>query len=209
MASAQIYAAVSKFDSLRGVVEEDGLDRLDDPSLIAHCLEGDEGAWEALIQRYQRLVYSIPMRYGMGEPVASDIFQSVCLLLLEHLGTLKDREKLSSWLIVTTRRECWKVSGRLRREAPIGEMVEEDESPIEIVDERPLADDELLLLERQQRVREALQALPERSRELVELLFYTEDPPSYEEIARRLDMPVASIGPTRARAIEKLRALLA
>jgi RNA polymerase sigma factor (sigma-70 family) len=185
-------------------------EQLDDSSLIARCLAGDEAAWEALISRYQRLIYSIPIRYGMGEEVAADVFQAVSMRMLERLDTVKDRTRLGAWLIMTTRRECWRVSHRLRREAPIGEGGDdEDEYRSELVDDRPLVDDEMLQLEEQQRVREAVAALPERARELLELLFFAEDRPSYEEISRRLGMPVASIGPTRARALEKLRALLA
>jgi RNA polymerase sigma factor (sigma-70 family) len=163
-----------------------------------------------LVRRYQRLVYSIPIRYGMAEDVAAVVFQSVCMLLLEHLGTLKDRGKLASWIITTTTRECWRVSNRLRREAPIGEMVEEGDSPLfEIADARPLAEEEQVLLESQQRVREAVQGLPDRCRALVDLLYFDEGHPSYEEISRRMEMPVPSIGPTRARCLEKLRKLLA
>jgi len=209
MTSTQSRASTALHASTRGVAGGVRLEELDDPSLIARCVAGDEAAWEVLIGRYQRLVYSIPIRYGMGEEVATDIFQAVCMRLLERLGTLKDRRKLASWLIVTTKRECWLVSHRLRREAPIGEGGDEEEvcGP-DLVDERPLVDAELLALAEQHRVRQAVEALPERSRELIELLFYAEDRPSYEEISRRLGMPVASIGPTRARALEKLRALL-
>jgi RNA polymerase sigma factor (sigma-70 family) len=184
-------------------------ERPDDRDLVSLCLDGDEAAWESLIRRYQRLVYSIPIRYGMGEEVAADVFQSVCVLLLEHLHALKDRGKLASWLITTTTRECWRLSHRLRREAPIGEMVEDDDPALpEVVDERPLAEEEQIQLEEQQRVREAVNALPDRCRSLLELLYYDAASPSYEEISRRLEMPVPSIGPTRARCLEKLRKLL-
>lgn len=184
---------------------------LEDGALIARCMEGQDAAWEVLIRRYQRLIYSIPIRYGLGEEVASDVFQSVCLSLLEHLGTLKDRGKLASWLITTTTRECWRVSNRSRREAPMGEGgdPDDDERPtLELIDSRPLAEEEQLRLEEQQRVREAVGKLQERCRELIELLYYAEEKPSYEEISRRMAMPVPSIGPTRARCLEKLRKLM-
>ena len=182
----------------------------DDEQLIELCLGGDEAAWEALVSRYQRLVYSIPLRMGMGEDAASDVFQSVWVRLLEHLGGLKDREKLASWLITTTTRECWRASNRGRREAPIGEGGDADEAlpRLEIADTRPLAEQEQLQLVEQQRLRQAVDALADRCRSLVEMLYYEEDRPSYEEISRRLGMPVPSIGPTRARCLEKLRKLL-
>jgi RNA polymerase sigma factor (sigma-70 family) len=183
------------------------LSSLDDRQLIEHCLDGDEAAWETLILRYQRLVYSIPLRNGLGEDVAGDIFQSVCLRLLEHLSTLKDRGKLASWLITTTTREVWRTSHRSRREAPIGEGgdVEDGLPPFDIADDRPLPEHEHIQLERQQQLREAVDSLADRCRSLIELLYFVEDRPSYEEISRRLGMPVPSIGPTRARCLEKLR----
>ena len=182
----------------------------DDEQLIELCLGGDEAAWEALVSRYQRLVYSIPLRMGMGEDAASDVFQSVWIRLLEHLSGLKDREKLASWLITTTTRECWRASNRGRREAPVGEGGDADEAlpRLEIADTRPLAEQEQLQLVEQQRLRQAVDALADRCRSLVEMLYYEEDRPSYEEISRRLGMPVPSIGPTRARCLEKLRKLL-
>jgi RNA polymerase sigma factor (sigma-70 family) len=184
------------------------LSQLDDHALIARCVEGEDLAWEVLVRRYQRLVYSIPIRYGLGEEVASDVFQAVCLLLLEHLPSLKDRGKLASWLITTTTRESWRLAHRLRREAPIGEGGEEERPLAEVVDERPLAEEEQVRLAEQHRVRAAVGHLPDRCRALLELLYYAEDRPSYEEISRRLGMPVPSIGPTRARCLEKLRRLL-
>lgn len=182
----------------------------DDEQLIELCLDGDEAAWEAIVHRYQRLVYSIPLRMGMGEDAASDVFQSVWVRLLEHLAGLKDRGKLASWLITTTTRECWRSSNRSRREAPLGEGgdVDDDLPRPEMADTRPLVEEEQVQLVEQQRLRQAVGALPDRCRSLVELLYYEEDRPSYEEISRRLGMPVPSIGPTRARCLEKLRKLL-
>ena len=182
----------------------------DDPALVALCLEGEESAWEILIHRYQRLIYSIPLKAGLGEEIAAEVFQSVCLRLVEHLGAIKDHGKLASWIITTTTRECWRTASRRRREAPIGEGGDPEDGPVvpEIADERPLAEDEHVHLVEQQRVRQAVEALPERCRELVELLYYAEDRPSYEEISRRLEIPVPSIGPTRARCLQKLRKLL-
>ena len=73
-----------------------------DTELISMCLQGDSRAWEALILRYRRLIYSIPVRFSFGSADASDVFQSVCLKLIEHLHELKDETKLSAWLITTT-----------------------------------------------------------------------------------------------------------
>ncbi|HQR37387.1 MAG TPA: sigma-70 family RNA polymerase sigma factor [Blastocatellia bacterium] len=188
---------------------EKSLAQLDDHELAARCLNGEEEAWEALVFRYQRLVYSIALRHGFQEDAASDVFQSVWMRLLEHLPALNDRSKLASWLITTATRECWRVSHKHRREAPIGEGGEEElPARPEVVDHRPLAEEEQLQLEQQQQLRQAVGALPDRCRNLVELLYYAEDRPSYDEISRRLEIPVPSIGPTRARCLAKLKKLL-
>src|SRR6266480_1604267 len=87
----------------------------DDRTLLAACLDGDHSAWEALITRYQRLIYSIPIKARLSHDDAADIFQSVCLKLYEKLSTIRDGERISSWLITTTSRECWRLSARNRR----------------------------------------------------------------------------------------------
>ena len=181
----------------------------DDRQLIEACLEGEAAAWEALISRYQRLIYSIPLKSRLSPDDAADIFQSVSLKLYEKLGTLRDHEKISSWLITTTARECWQVSARNKRETLTGDSL--NDGPISMMDVAagaPLADEQLELLERQQTVRQSFESLPERCRELLTILFYQQDKWTYAEIARRMGMPVPSIGPTRSRCLEKLRMLL-
>lgn len=195
----------------RAVVEaEPNLAQRDDRQLIAACLEGETDAWEALISRYQRLIYSIPLKARLSPDDASDIFQSVSLKLYEKLATLRDHDKISSWLITTATRECWRLSARNRREAaPAGFGGEDDVDPMaEIPATAPLADEEREALERGQAVRQAVESLPERCRDLVTMLFYQPDECSYSEISKRMKMPVSSIGPTRARCLEKLKKLL-
>ncbi|MFY9607755.1 MAG: sigma-70 family RNA polymerase sigma factor [Blastocatellia bacterium] len=182
----------------------------DDRQLIAACLAGEPAAWEALISRYQRLVYSIPLKARLSPDDAADIFQSVSLKLFEKLATLRDHDKISSWLITTATRECWRLAARNRREgAPAGFGGEDDMDPTaDIAATAPLADEERETLERGQAVRQAIESLPERCRELLKMLFYQPDEWSYAEIAQRMNMPVPSIGPTRARCLEKLKKLL-
>lgn len=181
----------------------------DDRTLVAACLEGDHSAWEALIARYQRLIYSIPVKARLSQDDAADIFQSVCLKLYEKLATIRDSERISSWLITTTSRECWRLSARNRRESvPGGGGDDEDSFLKEIPATGPLADEQRETLEEQQQVRQAVEALPDRCRELITMLFYQKDELSYVDIAGRMKMPVPSVGPTRARCLEKLRKLL-
>jgi RNA polymerase sigma factor (sigma-70 family) len=181
-----------------------------DREIVAACLEGDSAAWEVLIGRYQRLIYSIPLKTGLNSDDAADIFQSVCVKLLEKLQTLRDHEKLSSWLITTTTRESWRVSALRRRTNSIDSHGDDEgQDPAGyIAAAGPLADEEREALEQQQIVRDAVAALAERCRDLISMLFYQKDELSYADIARRMKMPVASIGPTRARCLEKLKKLL-
>lgn len=182
----------------------------EDRDLIAACLSGEHAAWEALIRRYQRLIYSIPLKSRLSADDASDIFQSVCLKLYEKLATLREHEKISSWLITTTTRECWRVSAVSRREPQISNSDDESESDSlsQIPAAEPLADEQHEMLERQQAVRNAIESLSERCRELLTLLFYEREESSYAEIARRMAMPVPSVGPTRARCLDKLKRAL-
>lgn len=181
----------------------------EDRDLIAACLSGEHAAWEALIYRYQRLIYSIPLKSRLSPDDAADIFQSVCLKLYEKLANLREHDKISSWLITTTTRECWRVSAHSRRE-PQNYSTDEDESDSlsQFPAAEPLADEQHETIERQQAVRTAIDSLSERCRELLTMLFFESEESSYVEIARRMAMPVPSIGPTRARCLEKLKRAL-
>jgi RNA polymerase sigma factor (sigma-70 family) len=180
----------------------------EDRDLVAACLAGDAAAWEMLVARYQRLVYSIPMKARLSADDAADIFQSVWLKLYEKLASLRDHEKLSSWLITTTTREVWRLAARNRRDSAPASDDDQSNALEQIAATAPLADAEREMLEQQQLVREALESLPERCRNLLTMLFYEKDELSYAEIARRMAMPVPSVGPTRARCLEKMRKLL-
>jgi RNA polymerase sigma factor (sigma-70 family) len=181
-----------------------------DRDLIAACLAGEHAAWEALIRRYQRLIYSIPLKSRLSADDAADVFQSVCLKLFEKLGTLREQDKIISWLITTTTRECWRVAAHGRRESQASSSNDEGETDsLSVVPATgPLADEQHETLERQQTVRAAIESLSERCRALLTLLFYEGEESSYAEIARRMAMPVPSIGPTRARCLDKLKKIL-
>lgn len=177
-----------------------------DAQLIAACLDGEAGAWEELLKRYRRLIYSIPYKYGLSPDQAADIFQSVCVTMLEQLRTLRDERKLSSWLITTTLRECWKVKRRQQRE--ISNPDDETEALASLPADGPLPDELVQTLEEQHLVRQAIQRLDDRCRALLTYLFYEKEEWSYERISRQLGMPVASIGPTRGRCLQKLKRML-
>ena len=173
-----------------------------DPELVALCLKGDGQAWEALIMRYRRLIYSVPVRFGFTPADASDVFQAVCVKLLEHLHEVKDESKVSSWLITTTTRQCLHVRSLKQRESSTEEEFEEPPDPGDNLE------DVRIITEQQQTVRQAVDQLSERCRTLIEMLYFDQRSLSYDEIGQLMGMPVSSIGPTRARCLDKLRTIL-
>ncbi len=179
------------------------LSELPDAELIQLCLNGEANraqAWETLILRYQRLIYSIPRRYGFSEAEAADVAQAVCLHLLENLANLRNRQGLGAWLITTTRRECWRW---IRRRQP--NLDELDPVALESrPDETTLPEEDLIRVERLALVRASITRLEQRCQRLLTLLFYTDPRPSYDQIVTTLGLPEGSIGPTRARCLEKL-----
>src|SRR5262245_10005679 len=102
--------------SWAGTVLVTDLPPKDDSELLTSCLEGDASAWEALLARYQRLIYSIPIKMGLSPNDAADIFQIVCMKLLKNLSSLRHLERVSSWLTITTRRESWRLAALRRRD---------------------------------------------------------------------------------------------
>lgn len=173
-----------------------------DPELVAMCLKGDAEAWEALIMRYRRLIYSVPVRFGFTSADSADVFQSVCLKLLEHLHEVKDETKVSSWLITTTTRQCLHVRSLKYRETGNDEGFEEQPDPTDNLE------DVRIMTEQQQTVRQAVGQLSERCRTLIGMLYFDQRSLSYDEISQTMGMPVSSIGPTRARCLGKLRMIL-
>ncbi len=177
---------------------------LPDAELIEACLNGQEQAWEALLVRFQRLIYSIPVRYGLAEADANDVFQNVSVILLENLHALRNRQRLGAWLVITTRRECWRLSHQQRQST----SDKETDSIEEVPAGKTASEEEIVLLESQSVLRAALDELGHPCRELLQLLFYSEPRASYTEIARRLALPEGSIGPNRARCLEKVMKIL-
>ena len=180
-----------------------------DHQLFLSCRRCDQLAWERLIRRYQRLIYAIPLRAGLDEDHAAEIFQDVFTTLFQKLNDIEQPEKLQAWLVTTTRRKTLhEISkARLRQQS----HVNTDEPPYlatSIRDEAPLPDEQLLILEEQHRIRTALSSLDDRCRTLLEMLFNVADPPSYADIAASLGIPEGSIGPTRARCLAKLLRML-
>jgi RNA polymerase sigma factor (sigma-70 family) len=173
-----------------------------DQTLIEACLQGEEHAWAALIERYSRLIYSIPIRFGFPQMIADEIFQETCLALLEGLHTLQNQDRLSSWLMTVSRRSCIQ---RMRQKSEV-EMEEDWETAV-VANDPPL-EKKLIQLEQEHLIYQAIANLEPHCQELITALFLSEPAPSYEEIAQQLDIPLGSIGPYRSRCLKKLRLAL-
>ncbi len=188
------------------------LEALSDADLLAACRDGRQAAWAALVRRYQRLVYTVPRRAGLGEAQAADVFQFAFARLFEHLHRIAEPSRVQAWLVTTAKRETLRLINESRRFVdlvPAGDADDAAEHPLErLPDESPLPEALLDDLQQQDRVRRAVERLDPKSRLFCELLFLQEDPLPYGEIAARLGMAEGSIGPTRARCLEKLRKLL-
>jgi RNA polymerase sigma factor (sigma-70 family) len=174
----------------------------EDSALIAACLEGNQQAWEALIDKYKRLIYSIPFKYGAGPEDAADIFQSVCIEVFNSLGQLKNAGSLRSWLITVAVRQSYRWKKKQ------GQYVELDAMEPEVAEELAAVPETVLQIQQEQIVREIVDKLPSRCAELVRLLFFEQPPLPYAEVARRLGLATGSIGFIRGRCLERLRKIL-
>lgn len=181
-----------------------------DKELLIACRRGDESSWEALVNRYQRLIYAIPRRAGLTDDQAAEVFQSVFLTLFEKVNEINDPDRLHAWLVTTTRRKTWRLLMRERSLQAVrgDDSTAVDEALASAVDDEPLPDERLIRLEEQHRIRVALASLDERCQRLLVMLYYRVEPAPYSEIAEVLGTPEGSIGPTRARCLKKLLQLL-
>jgi RNA polymerase sigma factor (sigma-70 family) len=173
-----------------------------DADLIKLCLEGDGDAWEALVHRYKRLVYSIPYKWGLSREDAMEIFQSVWLDCFQELRLLRDVERLQAWLVRIAVRKCYRLSQKNRGQ---GESVEVTEANIMTGDPGP---EMLRRLDHEQLIRSAVNKLSPRCKQVIDALFFEEPFPTYAGLAHRLGLSSNSIGFTRDRCLERLGALL-
>lgn len=178
-----------------------------DKELLLACQGGDEAAWETLIKRYQRLIYAIPRRAGLDDDQAADVFQEVFTTLFQKLDGIDQPERLHAWLVTTARRKTWRYVVKQKERVSV-EDDQVEQQFLNLPDTAPLAEEVMLRLEQQHEVRAAVAALDERCRTLITMLFYQPEVPAYAEIAASLGTSEGSIGPTRARCLEKLQRLL-
>jgi len=184
------------------------LDPLDNPAterpsdvaeLAVGAARSDARAWEALVNRYGRMVHSIARAHGLGEADAADVSQTVWLRLVEHLGRIRQPERVGGWLATTARNESIRVARQRQRT-----LLMDDLDLLGLVDDASDAVPALEAEERATHLRAALATLPSPQRDLLHQLMA--DPrPSYVEVSTRLGIPIGSIGPTRQRSLHALR----
>jgi RNA polymerase sigma factor (sigma-70 family) len=172
-----------------------------DDRLVQACLDGDELAWSAIIDRYKHLIYSVPFKYRATPDEAADIFQAVCLELFTTLPRLRKVESLRSWLLTVAAHQCFHWKRRQNRRSERENELEEADA----VADAPIVLEIHATLEREQTVRDAVRQLPPRCQELVRLLFFMEPPLPYKEVAARLGLATGSIGFIRGRCLKRLQ----
>jgi RNA polymerase sigma factor (sigma-70 family) len=175
-----------------------------DADLIAQCLDGRDTAWSLLVERYSGLIYSVALKYGLSRDDAAEVFQNVCLLWWQSLNSLRNTERLSSWLITVTARTAWRtIAGR--RRVRDHEAEDGDERVGLVAAHDPLPEEIVLQTERASALRQAVSQLDERCQELIELLFFVDETPDYAAIAHHFGLAEGSIGALRKRCLERLK----
>lgn len=173
-------------------------------AVVLRATQGDAAAWADLVERFGGLIWHIARCAGLDAPDAADVSQTTWLRFAEHLGALREPARAGAWLATTARRESAKVARLAGRQVVVDPWSELHR----VEDQKPAAADALVEQEEGIAVQLALAELPKRCREL--LLGLVGDPPcSYNELSSKLGLPIGSIGPTRARCLERLRELLA
>ncbi|MBA2693128.1 MAG: sigma-70 family RNA polymerase sigma factor [Rubrobacter sp.] len=178
--------------------------------MLRACRGGDARAWDNLIDKYERLVFSIPLSYGLSREDAADICQVTFTIFMQSMDSLRDDSRLGAWLATVARRHTWRLMKKNRREGTRGG---EDLTGSDIAESVAsiFGDGKADAPERWETMEWLDQGLSEIGgpcRELLTVLYFDDDEPSYTEVSERLGMPMGSIGPTRARCLKRLKEAL-
>lgn len=179
-----------------------------DTALLRAYRAGELRAWDLLVTRYEGLVCAIPRRMGLASSDIEDVAQTVFIALLNNIDKLHQETRLSAWLVTTTKREAWRLVQRQRTRRATEHSSEDTLETLPDSEAAALPEDALLALEEQHLVRQALAQLADRCRALLTLLYLDDPPLAYALVAERLGVPVGSIGPQRARCLERLKKIL-
>jgi RNA polymerase sigma factor (sigma-70 family) len=176
------------------------IEALSHGDLLVLATKGERSAWDALVDRFGQMVWSVARGYRLDEATAKDVTQTVWLKLIENIDSIKDPERLPGWLATTARREALRVARARERDVPT-------DFEFDVEDPAPSLDEMLIDEEEGRFAVQAFKTLDDACRELLRLM--TIDPPlSYEELSELTGKPIGSLGPTRARCLEKLRSAI-
>lgn len=173
-----------------------------DKRLVDECLGGSDAAWETLVDKYKNLIYSIILKYRASTEEAADIFQGVWLDAYNDLPKLRKKNALKPWLISLTTHQCYHWKQKQKRQ----DFRETGESKIEDLEELATVDPTIVEdLERDQLIREAIFNLSARCQDMIRLLFFSDPPLPYKEVAEKLGLATGSIGFIRGRCLQRLQ----
>ena len=199
--------------SAQGNIEGTGRDRpggrasrgAADGELVRRALEGDARAWELIVERHQSLLWWMARQFRLSTDDAADAVQLTWLRCLEHLHQLADERALGSWLVTICRRECYRLVTRRNGEVLLGEWEDQARVPVEWLGAASPDPCEVAVRhDERTRLRQAIEQLPQRPRSILMALL-THEEQGYAEIADTLGVPIGSLGPTRNRALARLR----
>jgi RNA polymerase sigma factor (sigma-70 family) len=175
-----------------------------DRDLIRACRKGQVGAWRLLLDKYQRIVFSVPRKYGLSSEDAADITQLTFTILVQSIDELPEDSRLGAWLTTVARRHTWRLLQRIRREGTYKYRSPDDSTPaLANGDSESTENWELTAW-----LDHGLLLVGEPCRTLLSALYLDPAQPSYAQVAARLGMAVGSVGPTRIRCLERLRQAL-
>lgn len=175
-----------------------------DYQLILALRRGDSRAWETVLSKYERLLFYIPLKYGLSRDDAADVAQYCFISLTQNIDTLRDDSNLKGWLSTVAQRQSWRLMQRYQRERPgETENVAEDTAVLGKAPADFVSRSEMITW-----LHDGLTHIGESCRDLLINLYLDWEQPSYEEVAQRLQLSVGSIGPLRARCLKRLKEVL-
>jgi RNA polymerase sigma factor (sigma-70 family) len=169
------------------------------PALVRAAAGGDERAWAKLVERFAGLVWAVARGHGLDQADAADVSQTTWLRLAEHLQVIREPDRLGAWLATTARRECLRTLRRKESHVSVDECADWMCGDVALE-----LGDEMLTKERDAALWSAFEALSGNCKALLRALL-SDPPPSYAELSEVFEMPIGSIGPTRARCLDRLR----
>jgi RNA polymerase sigma factor (sigma-70 family) len=172
-------------------------------SLASAARDGSEEALGQIVTELSPLLWQVARGAGLSSGDAEDVLQTVWMRLISHLDGIRTSTALTAWLVITTRRESWRVRAAGRKQLPA-----DQDWLAAVPDARPGSDEQVILDDQRRGLWAAIGQLSPRCQELLRIIAFVPRP-DYEAVAARLGVPRGSVGPTRGRCLAKLRALLA